>query len=114
MMSNTKIRFRALRSSMLFDLVVFTLLAIMAHFSKSVWGSLNLDIPYVYVFIVLLVLIATILMSLLMKLSYILISEPYKVEYTEDTIQFICYLMDRLFHLTNPKEYAKAVELGMH
>ena len=98
---------------MLFDLVIFTLLALMANFSESVWDSLGLGISYIYVFIVLLVLITTILMSLLMKLSYILISEPYRVEYTEDTIHFICYLMDRLFHLTNPKEYAKAVELGM-
>ena len=112
-MSNTKIRFIALKSSMLFDLVIFSLLALMAHFSESVWGSLGLDIPYIYVFIILLVLIATILMSLLMKLSYILISEPYKEEHTEDALQYFCYLMDRLFHLTNPKEYAKAVELGM-
>lgn len=112
-MSNTKIRFIVLKSSMFFNLVIFNFLALMTYFSKSVWGSLNLDIPYNYVFIVLLVLIIVTLMSLLMKLSYILISEPYKVEYTEDTIQYICYLMDRLFHFTNPKEYAKAVELGM-
>lgn len=98
---------------MFFDLVIFNLSVILNYFFKSVWGSLGLDIPYDSVFIVLLVLIVVTIMSLLMKLSYILISEPYKVEYTENVIQYICYLMDRLFHFTNPKEYAKAVELGM-
>ena len=112
-MSNTKIRFIALRSSMLFDLVIFNFLVVLIYFSESLWGSLGINIEYKYVFLVLLILIVVTIMSLLMKLTYILISEPYKAGYTEDTLQYFCYLMDRLFHFTNPKEYAKAVELGM-
>ena len=98
---------------MLFDLVIFNFLVVLIYFSESLWGSLGINIEYKYVFLVLLILIVVTLMSLLMKLTYILISEPYKVEYTEDTLQYFCYLMDKLFHFTNPKEYAKAVELGM-
>ena len=112
-MSNTKIRFIALRSSMLFDLVIFNFLVVLIYFSESLWGSLGINIEYKYVFLVLLILIVVTIMSLLMKLTYILISEPYKARYPEDTLQYFCYLMDRLFHFTNPKEYAKAVELGM-
>lgn len=112
-MSNTKIRFIALRSSMFFNLVIFNFLVVLTYFSESLWSSLGISIEYKYVFLVFLILIVVTLMSLLMKLTYILISEPYEVEYTENVIQYICYLMDRLFHFTNPKEYAKAVELGM-
>ena len=53
-------------------------------------------------------------MSIILNLFYILISEPFRsVEEACDSLELLEYYLDRLFRFTNPKEYARAVELGL-
>lgn len=50
----------------------------------------------------------------MLSLLYIAISEPFRsVEETCDSLELLEYYLDRFFRFTNPKEYAKAVELGL-
>lgn len=113
-MSNTKIRFIVLKSSLVTSFVIFIFLTTLSYFSRSLYDASGLSVPYEYVFLALLILIATTLMSILLSLSYILISEPFRsVEETFDSSELLGYYLDRLFRFTNPKEYAKAVELGL-
>ena len=113
-MSNTKIRFIALKSSLITSFVIFVFLTTLSYFSRSLYDNMELSIPYEYVFLAILVLIVATVMYLLLIFSYIVVSEPYRgVEETSDSFELLCYWFDRLFQFTNPKEYAKAVELGM-
>lgn len=53
-------------------------------------------------------------MSVLLSLTYIAISEPFRdADETSNSLELLSYLFDRLFQTTNPREYEKAVELGM-
>ena len=113
-MSNIKIRFIVLKSSLVASFVIFIFLTTLSYFSRSLYDASGLSVPYEYVFLALLILIATTLMSILLSLSYIFISEPFRsVEETFDSSELLGYYLDRLFRFTNPKEYAKAVELGL-
>lgn len=89
-MSNVKIRFTALKSSLLTSFVIFIFLTTLFYFSRSLYDSVKVSIPYKYIFIALLILIVTTLMSIILS-----------------------YSLDRLFRFTNSKEYAKAVEMGL-
>lgn len=113
-MSNIKIRFTVLKSNLLSSSVIFLFLATLSYFSRSLYDKVELSIPYEYIFLVILVLIIATVMSLLLKFTYIVISEPYRSsEETSDSYELMSYWFDRLFQFTNPKEYAKAIELGM-
>lgn len=113
-MSNIKLRFKVLKNSLITGLVILTFLTTLSYFSRSLYDKMELSIPYKYIFLVILVLIVATLMSLLLKFTYIVISEPYRSqEETSDSYELMSYWFDRLFQFTNPKEYAKAIELGM-
>lgn len=113
-MSNIKIRFTVLKSSLVTSFVIFVFLTTLSYFSRSLYDSIKVSIPYEYIFLALLVLIVTTLMSIFLSLTYILLSEPFRgVEETCDSLELLEYYLDRLFRFTNPKEYAKAVELGL-
>jgi len=113
-MSNIKIRFTVLKSKLITSSVMLVFLVTLSYFSRSLYDSMKLSVPYEVVFLALLVLIAVILMSVLLSLLYIAISGPFRsVGETCDSLELLEYYLDRLFRFTNPKEYAKAVELGM-
>lgn len=113
-MSNVKIRFTALKSSLLTSFVIFIFLTTLFYFSRSLYDSVKVSIPYKYIFIALLILIVTTLMSIILSLFYILISEPSRsVEETCDSLELLSYYLDSNFRFTNSKEYAKAVEMGL-
>lgn len=113
-MSNIKIRFTILKSKLVASLVMLVFLVTLSYFSRSLYDTMGLSAPYGIIFLALLVLIAVILMSVLLSLTYIFLSEPFNSqEETSDSLDLLSYLFDRLFRLTNPKEYAKAVELGL-
>lgn len=113
-MSNTKIRFLALRSNLITSTLIFLFFTTLSYFSRSLYDSIGLSVPYEYIFLAILVLMVASSLSILLSLTYITISEPYiSADDTSDSLEYFCYLMDRLFHFTNPKEYAKAVELGL-
>ena len=113
-MSNIKIRFTVLKSSLVTSFVILLFLTTLSYFSRSLYDSMKVSIPYEYIFLALLVLIVTTLMSMLLSVTYITISEPFRsVEETCDSLELLEYYLDRLFRFTNPKEYAKAVEMGL-
>lgn len=113
-MSNIKIRFTVLKSKLVTSSVMLVFLVTLSYFSRSMYDTMNISVPYEYIFLALLILIATTLLYVLLSLSYILISEPFRsVEETCDSSELLSYYLDRLFRFTNPEEYAKAVELGM-
>lgn len=89
-MSNVKIRFTALKSSLLTSFVIFIFLTTLFYFSRSLYDSVKVSTPYEYIFIALLILIVTTLMSIILS-----------------------YYLDSNFRFTNSKEYAKAVEMGL-
>lgn len=113
-MSNIKIRFSVLKSNILTNLVILLFFTTLSFFSRSLYESMGLNIPYNYVFLVILVLTVVNLMFLLLDVIYILFSEPYRsLGEAANALEALSYVFDRLFQFTNPKEYAKAVELGM-
>ena len=113
-MSNVKIRFTVLKSSLLTNSLIFVFLTTLSYFSRSLYGASGLSIPYKYVFLAILVLMVTTSMSVLLSLTYIAISDPFRsADETSDSLELLSYWLDRLFQFTNPKEYAKEVELGM-
>ena len=113
-MSNIKIRFLALKSNLITSSIIFLFFTALSYFSRSLYDSMKVSIPYEYIFLSLLVLIVTTLMSMLLSVTYITISEPFRsVEETCDSLELLSYYLDRLFRFTNPKEYARAVELGL-
>ena len=112
-MSNIKFRFTVLKSNLLTSFIILIFLVTLSHFSRSLYDNMKLSIPYEYIFLAILVLIVTTVMYLLLIFTYIIVSKPYRgVEETSDSFVLLCYWFDRLFRFTNPKEYAKAVELG--
>ena len=113
-MSNIKIRYTVLKSKLITSLVMLVFLVTLSYFSRSLYDTMQLSVPYEIIFLALLVLIAVILMSVLLNLTYIFISEPFNSqEETSESLDLLSYLFDRLFRFTNPKEYDKAVELGL-
>ena len=113
-MSNIKIRFTVLKSSLVTSFVILLFLTTLSYFSRSLYDSMKVSIPYEYIFLALLVLMVASSMSIILNLFYILISEPFRsVEETCDSLELLEYYLDRLFRFTNPKEYARAVELGL-
>lgn len=113
-MSNIKIRYTVLKSKLVTSSVLLVFLVTLSYFSRSLYDTMQLSVPYQVIFLALLVLISVLLMSVMLSLIYIFLSEPYSSEEeTSDSLEYFSYLMDRLFQFTNPKEYAKAVELGM-
>lgn len=113
-MSNVKIRFTVLKSSLLTNSVIFIFLTTLSYFSRSLYDVSGLSVPYEYIFLAILVLMVTTSMSVLLSLTYIFISEPFRdAEETSNSLELLSYLFDRLFYTTNPREYEKAVELGM-
>ena len=113
-MSNIKIRFTVLKSKLVTSSVMLVFLVTLSYFSRSLYNTMKLSVPYEVIFLALLVLIAVILMSVMLGLTYIFLSEPFNSqEKTSDSLDLLSYLFDRLFQITNPKEYAKALELGM-
>ena len=113
-MSNVKIRFTVLKSSLLTNSLIFVFLTTLSYFSRSLYDAMKLSVPYESLFLAILVLMVASSMSILLSLTYITISEPFRsVEEICDSLELLEYYLDRLFRFTNPKEYAKAVELGM-
>lgn len=112
-MSNIKIRFTVLKSKLVTSSVLLVFLVTLSYFSRSLYDTIQLSVPYQVIFLALLVLIAVLLMSVMLSLIYIFLSEPYSTKETSDSLDLLSYLFDRLFQTTNPKEYAKAVELGL-
>ena len=113
-MSNIKIRFLALKSNLITSSIIFLFFTALSYFSRSLYDTMGLSVPYGIIFLALLVLIAVILMFVMLSLTYIFISEPFNSqEETSDSLDLLSYLFDRLFRFTNPKEYAKAIELGL-
>lgn len=113
-MSNIKIRFKVLKYNLLTSLVNLIFLTTLSYFSRSLYDTIGLSVPYEYIFLAILVLTVASSLSILLSLTYITISEPYRsADEASDSLEYFCYLMDRLFHFTNPREYAKAVELGL-
>lgn len=113
-MSNIKIRYTVLKSKLVTSSVLLVFLVTLSYFSRSLYDTMQWSVPYQVIFLALLVLISVILMSVLLSLIYIFLSEPYSSEEeTSDSLDLLSYLFDRLFRFTNPKEYAKAVELGL-
>lgn len=113
-MSNIKIRYMVLKSNLVTSSIMLVFIVTLSYFSRSLYDTMHLSVPYEIIFLALLVLIAVILMSVMLSLTYIFISEPFNSqEETSDSLDLLSYLFDRLFRFTNPKEYAKAVELGL-
>lgn len=113
-MSNVKIRFTVLKSSLLTNSLIFVFLTTLSYFSRSLYDASGLSIPYEYIFLAILVLMVVTSMSVLLSLTYIAISEPFRdMDETSNSLELLSYLFDRLFQTTNPREYEKAVELGM-
>ena len=113
-MSNIKIRYTVLKSKLVTSSVLLVFLVTLSYFSRSLYDTMQLSVPYQVIFLALLVLISVLLMSVMLSLIYIFLSEPYSSEEeTSDSLDLLSYLFDRLFRFTNPKEYAKAVELGL-
>lgn len=113
-MSNIKIRITVLKSSLATSFVIFIFLITLSYISRSLYDTLQLSVPYEYIFLAILVLMVASSMSIILNLFYILISEPFRsVEETCDSLELLEYYLDRLFRFTNPKEYARAVELGL-
>lgn len=113
-MSNIKIRFTVLKSKLVTSSVIFLFFTTLSYFSRSLYDTIQLSVPYEVIFLALLVLMVASSMSILLSLTYITISEPFRsAEETCDSLELLEYYLDRLFRFTNPKEYAKAVELGM-
>ena len=113
-MSNIKIRFTVLKSKLVTSSVMLVFLVTLSYFSRSLYDASGLSVPYEYIFLAILVLMVTTSMSVLLSLTYIFLSEPFNSqEETSDSLDLLSYLFDRLFRITNPKEYSKAVELGM-
>lgn len=113
-MSNIKIRFLALKSNLITTSIIFLFFTTLSYFSRSLYDSMGLSIPYDYIFLATLVLMVASSMSILLSLTYITISVPFRsADETSDSLELLSYWLDRLFRFTNPKEYAKAVELGL-
>ena len=113
-MSNIKIRYTVLKSKLITSSIMLVFLVTLSYFSRSLYDSMELSVPYEVIFLAFLVLIAVILMSVMLSLTYIFVSEPFNSqEETSDSLDLLSYLFDRLFRFTNPKEYAKAVELAL-
>ena len=113
-MSNIKIRFTVLKSNLLSSSVIFLFLATLSYFSRSLYDISGLSIPYGYIFLALIILVVVIVMSIMLNLTYIFVSEPFRSpDETNNSVDLLSYLFDRLFQTTNPREYEKAVELGM-
>ena len=113
-MSNVKIRFTVLKSSLLTNSLIFVFLTTLSYFSRSLYDASGLSISYEYIFLAILVLMVVTSMSVLLSLTYIAISEPFRdADETSNSLELLSYLFDRLFQTTNPREYKKAVELGM-
>ena len=113
-MSNIKFRFTVLKSNLLTSFIILIFLVTLSHFSRSLYDTLQLSVPYEYIFLAILVLMVASSMSIILNLFYILISEPFRsVEETCDSLELLSYYLDRLFRFTNPKEYAKAVDMGL-
>lgn len=113
-MSNIKIRFTVLKSNLLTSLVILLFLSTLSYFSRSLYNTMKLSVPYGYIFLALILLIVVIVMSILLNLTYIFVSEPFRSpDETNDSVDLLSYLFDRLFHTTNPREYEKAIEVGM-
>lgn len=113
-MSNVKIKFTVLKSSLLTNSLIFVFLTTLSYFSRSLYDASGLSIPYEYIFLAILVLMVVTSMSVLLSLTYIAISEPFRsADETSNSLELLSYLFDRLFQTTNPREYEKAVELGM-
>ena len=113
-MSNIKIRFLALKSNLITSSIIFLFFTALSYFSRSLYDAMKLSVPYESLFLAILVLMVASSMSILLSLTYITISEPFRsVEEICDSLELLEYYLDRLFRFTNPKEYAKAVELGM-
>lgn len=108
-MSNVKIRFTVLKSSLLTNSVIFIFLTTLSYFSRSLYDVSGLSVPYGYIFLAILVLMVTTSMSVLLSLTYIFISEPFRdADETSNSLELLSYLFDRLFHTTNPREYEKS------
>jgi len=113
-MSNIKIRFTVLKSKLVTSSVMLVFLVTLSYFSRSLYNTMKISVPYEVIFLALLVLIAVILMSVILSLTYIFLSEPFRdADETSNSLELLSYLFDRLFQTTNPREYEKAVELGM-
>lgn len=113
-MSNIKIRFTVLKSNLLTSFIILIFLVTLSHFSRSLYDISELSVPYEYTFLALILLIVVIVMSILLNLTYIFVSEPFRsLDETNNSVDLLSYLFDRLFHTTNPREYEKAIELGM-
>ena len=113
-MSNIKIRFTVLKSNLLTSFIILIFLVTLSHFSRSLYDISGLSVPYEYTFLALILLIVVIVMSILLNLTYIFVSEPFRsLDETNNSVDLLSYLFDRLFHTTNPREYEKAIELGM-
>lgn len=113
-MSNIKIRFTVLKSKLVTSSVMLVFLVTLSYFSRSLYNTMKLSVPYEVIFLAILVLMVVTSMSVLLSLTYIAISEPFRsADETSNSLELLSYLFDRLFHTTNPKEYSKAVELGM-
>ena len=113
-MSNTKIRFLALKSNLITSSIIFLFFTTLSYFSRALYDTMGLSVPYKYIFLATLVLMVASSLSILLILTYITISEPFRsADETSDPLEYFCYLKDRLFHFTNPREYAKAIELGL-
>lgn len=113
-MSNIKIRFTVLKSNLLTSFIILIFLVTLSHFSRSLYDTSGLSVPYEYIFLALILLIVVIVMSILLNLTYIFVSEPFRSpEETNNSVDLLSYLFDRLFHTTNPREYEKAIEMGM-
>lgn len=113
-MSNIKIRFTVLKSNLLTSFIILIFLVTLSHFFRSLYDTSGLSVPYEYIFLALILLIVVVVMSILLNLTYIFVSEPFKsLDETNNSVDLLSYLFDRLFHTTNPREYEKAIELGM-
>ena len=113
-MSNTKIRFKVFKKSLIIDFlfcaVMFTLLE-NKKFIDLVFSVRNFGW---FIFIFLLVFTSVSALSLLIKIAVIFYSEPVPENLRSVSLVYeIDYLFNELFKSLYKSEYSRALELGM-
>lgn len=113
-MSNTKIRFKVFKKSLIIDFLFCVVMFILLENKKFVDLIFNVKNFGGIIFISLLLVTAVVSLSLLIKVGVIFHSEPVPERLRSVSLVFeIEYLFNELFKFLYKSEYSRALELGM-
>ena len=113
-MSNTKIRFKVFKKSLIVEFLFCIAMFILLENKTFVNLIFNVKNFGGVIFISLLLVTAVVSLSLLIKISIIFYSEPVPERLRSVSLVYeIDYLFNKLFKFLYESEYSKAIELGM-